>query len=297
MISIILVNYNTRQMTDDCIKSILQQTKNLEYEIILVDNASNDGSKEFFSSDSRLSKYIWLDENVGFGRANNEGIKVAKGEFIFLLNTDSILRNDVLQCFVDAAKDLNTDCFVLGSWLKGANNENVASCGEFSSIKDELKRAINVYISRIRSNDYRVYYDYSKYLTPVDVVIGADMFISKKVVEKSGIFDPAFFMYYEEMDWQLRMSKLGIPRYIVNTPDIVHLCGGSQGVVSNNKKMSRLLRITKSMFIYLRKYNNGMKVFCFKIAYFILRLFPIMFVTDYSLSDKISYYKLLIREK
>lgn len=297
MVSIILVNYNTRQLTDDCIKSIIDNTKTTDYEIILVDNASTDGSKEFFQKDSRLSKYIWLDENVGFGRANNEGIIIAKGEYLFLLNTDTILLNDAIDCFLRAAASLSTNCFMMGGWLVDRNGQDTASFGEFNTINAELKRALQVYSFRIFRKEESRSNNKSNLFTPVDLVIGADMFLTRSVVDMVGVFDPAFFMYCEEMDWQYRMSKVGIPRYIINTPKIVHLVGGSQGVSDKHKNMNRTIRITKSMFIYFRKYNKGVVLLLFKFLYFILRLMPIMFVKDYSASEKLAYYKILITEK
>ena len=83
-VSIIIVNYNTKQLTLDCINSVFDQTKDVSFEIILVDNASVDGSKELFEKDSRI-KYIYSNQNVGFGRANNIGFEQAKGKYVFLL--------------------------------------------------------------------------------------------------------------------------------------------------------------------------------------------------------------------
>lgn len=81
-VSIIIVNYNTLGLTSDCIDSIADKTLGLEYEIILVDNASTDGSKEVFSQDARI-RYIYSDQNLGFGRANNLGIREARGRYLF----------------------------------------------------------------------------------------------------------------------------------------------------------------------------------------------------------------------
>ena len=204
--------------------------------------------------------------------------------------------NDAIFCLIEASKVLNTDKYVLGGWLVDNDGNPTASSGEFSSCRDELIRAITVYSSRLFRKKKNFTNEHSAYLTPVEVVLGADMFMSRKVVDDSGMFDPAFFMYYEEMDWQFRMSKLNIPRYLVSTPKIIHLCGGSQGVQPNKKKMGRILRITKSMFIYLRKYNNGFKVTMFKYLYLLLRLLPVLFVPEYTNDEKKQYIKLLISE-
>lgn len=84
-VSIIIVNYNTCRMTAECIDSVFEKTHGIDFEIILVDNASTDGSREHFAGDSRIT-YIYNDENLGFGRANNAGIERARGRYVFLLN-------------------------------------------------------------------------------------------------------------------------------------------------------------------------------------------------------------------
>lgn len=99
-VSVIIVNYNTLGLTSDCIESIIAQTSTVEYEIILVDNASTDGSKEVFAQDKRI-KYIYSDQNLGFGRANNLGIREAKGRYLFFLNSDTILLNNAVKLFFD----------------------------------------------------------------------------------------------------------------------------------------------------------------------------------------------------
>ena len=99
-VSIIIVTYNTCQMTGECIDSIIEHTRDVDYEIIVVDNASRDASKQTFSHDSRLT-YIYNEENIGFGRANNIGAREAKGDYLFLLNSDTLLTNNAVKHFKD----------------------------------------------------------------------------------------------------------------------------------------------------------------------------------------------------
>ena len=99
-VSIIIVNYNTRQLTSNCIESIFKYTNGVSFEVILVDNASTDGSIDFFTNDERII-FISSKENLGFGRANNLGYKVAKGRYIFLLNSDTLLLNNAIKIFCD----------------------------------------------------------------------------------------------------------------------------------------------------------------------------------------------------
>ena len=100
-VSIIVVNYNTKDITENCIASIITQTKDVEYEIILVDNASVDGSKEYFKNRKEIC-YIYSNENLGFGKANNLGAEKAKGELLFLLNSDTILIENSIKKMYDS---------------------------------------------------------------------------------------------------------------------------------------------------------------------------------------------------
>ena len=99
-VSIIIVNYNTCRMTAECIDSVFEKTHGIDFEIILVDNASTDGSREHFAGDSRIT-YIYNDENLGFGRANNAGIERARGRYVFLLNSDTLLIGNAIKTLCD----------------------------------------------------------------------------------------------------------------------------------------------------------------------------------------------------
>ena len=139
-VSVIIVNYNTLGLTSDCIESIIAQTSTVEYEIILVDNASTDGSKEVFAQDKRI-KYIYSDRNLGFGRANNLGIREAKGRYLFFLNSDTILLNNAVKLFFDfCEKNPDRKIGAVGAVLKDQNQKNIHSP---SLLKSVIKRTDN----------------------------------------------------------------------------------------------------------------------------------------------------------
>lgn len=129
-VSIIIVNYNTKRLTDNCIKSIEEKTKDVDYEIILVDNCSTDGSKEMFASDARI-RYIYNNENLGFGRANNLGAQYARGKYVFLLNSDTILCNDAVSMLYHAMETLPLDVGCLGTMLLDSDGNLGLSYGRF----------------------------------------------------------------------------------------------------------------------------------------------------------------------
>ena len=100
-VSIIIVNYNTKDLLVNCLNSIYEKTKDVLFEIIIVDNASIDGSEEMIKNDFKEVVFIQSGDNIGFGRANNLGIKEAKGDCIFLLNSDTILLNNAIKELTD----------------------------------------------------------------------------------------------------------------------------------------------------------------------------------------------------
>lgn len=294
-VSIIIVNYNTLKMTCECINSIFAKTQGIEFEVILIDNASKDGSKEFFERDDRI-KYIYNEENLGFGKANNIGIKHAQGEYLFLLNSDTLFLNNVLLFFLEQEQKLGGNS-VLGTWLLNADHKVTHSYGRFPCIKSELNIALRVYFDRLPL--YKGISRFSEIQStsnmPVDYIVGADLFVPRCVIERTGDFDENFFMYYEETDLQRRMSKIGINRVLIPGPQIVHLEGKSQNKkhIANKKNLKKSILTTTSMLLYLKKYSSSLSYNLFKIMYFVLRFFPVLLM-HYEWKTKLKYYKLFL---
>lgn len=295
-VSIILVNYNTRQMTLECIESVVSKVQSCSYEIILVDNASTDGSREFFENYPGII-YIYNEDNLGFGKANNVGIEKSKGDYIFLLNTDTILRNDALKYFVEY-EEQNEKNKVLGSFLRDGSLNPCSSYGSFPTIKSELNIAIDVYLRRLplfKKKTHKII-NHPKEIISTDYIVGADIFIPRKVIEECGAFDPIFFMYYEETDMQMRFSLKGYQRLIIPGPDIIHLINGSQNNNTNKdkKNIRKNTMADTSMFIYMKKYNKSFCFYLFKTAYFLLRFFPVLFMS-FPYREKLTYYKVYFK--
>jgi GT2 family glycosyltransferase len=216
-VSIIIVNYNTKKLTSECIKSIVEKTKGVDYEIILVDNASTDGSKEVFQKDDRIT-YIYNEINGGFGYGNNRGMEVAKGKYFFLLNSDTYLENNAIQEFFNYAENHPSN-IVYGCYLKDGYGKDCTPFFFFPAftIKDFLKR-----IFHLKKESPIDYQD-----KEVECISGANMFIPRSVIEKSGKFDENIFLYGEEGELQYRFKKDGFQRMVIHAPKIVHLEGQS----------------------------------------------------------------------
>lgn len=264
-VSIILVNYNTCRMTAECIDSIVSQTKGVNYEIILVDNASTDGSKDYFSKDSRIT-YIYSQENLGFGRGNNLGIAQAKGQYIFLLNNDTLLTNNAIGMFLDYEK-FHGGNLILGCMMRDREGRFTSSFGDFP-------RTTRILLSVIRSY-FKPGFEFpvsEGQELDVEMIVGADMFIPREAFEKAGNFDSDFFMYYEESDLQKRMADKGYIRRIIPGPGIIHYGGSSD--TTPQKASRQRYNLTKSLFIYQKKHLSKVKYILFRIAYSAIRTLP-----------------------
>jgi|WetSurMetagenome_2_1015567.scaffolds.fasta_scaffold01922_7 GT2 family glycosyltransferase len=282
-VSIIIVNYNTCQMTGECIDSIFNNTKGVSFEVILVDNASADESKTKFQNDKRI-KYVYSFENMGFGRANNVGMMLAKGEYYLLLNSDTQLKNNAIKLFYDYAITHKRKA-IYGCWLEDADDNFIHSCAKMPTYISMLNNKLNVYRGRFgkKINDVVENISYTnKECIEVGYITGADMFLHRSIYEETGGFDHHFFMYFEECDWQLRAGKIGFKSYCINGPQIMHLVHGSQ---KKNTWSNFAFKISlQSQYYYVKRHHNIPACILYRVLNTIL-LIPIV-LTGRSLKSK-----------
>lgn len=269
-------------MTKECIDSIVKYTADVEYEIILVDNASTDGSKELFESDKRI-KYIYSDRNNGFGKANNIGVSNSCGEYVFMLNSDTLFKNNALSYLLQFYKENEKNNIgFIGCKLVDINNHVNGAGGRFPTIANEIGRLFHLSFQKEASH--------STFPYKVDYVLGADMFASRKVFNQVGGFDEQFFMYYEESDLQRRTTALGYNNYIIDGPKIVHLEGKSTKGVT----LAKMLMVDESRFLYLRKYYCTVSYILFRVIYAFYGLRMVL-SKNLTLKEKIIYIQSLVR--
>jgi GT2 family glycosyltransferase len=222
-VSVIFVNYNTVSLLINAIDSVLEKTIDIKYELIVVDNASKDNSERILLEkyQNKIS-YISLLENVGFGRANNEGMKIAKGRNIFLLNPDVLLQNNAIKLLSNYL-DNNVEVGVVGGNLFYEDGSPQTSYSlVYPSIGFELINMLHLFSLFKRDN-------FNDTFSPkeVKIVVGAALMIKREVINSVGGFDPSFFMYSEEDEWCFRIHRAGYK--LVNLPQskITHLEGKS----------------------------------------------------------------------
>jgi len=279
-VSIIIINYNTKDLIINCLKSIYEKTHNIGFEIIVVDNNSSDGSQEAIKKNFVDVILIENNENIGFGRANNIGYEAANGKYIFLLNSDTYLLNNAIKSFYDTFEQLPNDVSCLGSLLLNEDRKFVRSFGNFIILKRLIKSSFLTLMNKKKSYLDSQMLSSLKLPFEVEVVIGADLFIRRNVIEKLGFFDPRFFMYHEENDLQRRFYNSGYKQFIIDGPKIVHLEGKS------SKKMNTL--IIEGTFIYLKKWENRFLYYLYRIMYGIGHL-PIIFKLNIAWSLRKKY--------
>ena len=304
-VSIILVNYNTKEITTDCIRSIFQNTKGIKFEIIVVDNNSSDGSVEYLKREfNGKIKLVESDVNLGFGGGANIGIKESTGKYVLLLNTDTvILDNTIKNMFDFMEEEENKDVAVIGVVLIDENGNALQSYGEFLPFKvginefifkaflpKKLNRAI---LKNEKVEEFKTGLFQNKRFVEVDYIIGADMFIRKDVIDEVGVFDERFFMYFEEADLQLRMKKRGYKIGLIKDGTIIHLESKSFKV-SNNKRTMKMV----SFLRYLRK--NFLIVYTFykpfSLLYALMKLFVDTIKRDYSVKENMIFLKSILSE-
>lgn len=242
-VSIIIINYNTLDLTRSTIESVIEKTKEIKYEIILVDNASTDGSVEFFESNYR-EKIIFIknDKNLGFGRANNKGIEIAKGKYVFLLNSDTLLINNAVKILYEFMEK-NINCGICGGNLYTPNLKPTHS----------FHRKIVTNLKEMIFQKFLMKKEFNFTLSPqkVECITGADMMIRKKALDKIGNFDEDFFMYAEDCELSYRFLKNNYSIISVPSAKIIHFEGKSSKIKKEKVKI-----VLESKYKYFYKVSN-----------------------------------------
>lgn len=294
-ISIIIVNYNTKHLTADCIDSIIAKTSEVEYEIILVDNASSDGSQEKFSSDGRIL-FLEAGDNLGFGKANNLGAQHAKGDYIFFLNSDTLLLNNAIYEMWRYCEEHKEDNIGgLGCILCDGNNQRCHSYAKLNTWKDIVKSYFIAPFCKSKAKEIMAMdaEDESKDAFEVGYVTGADLFVSRKVIDECGCFDPDFFMYSEESEMQWRFKKHGYKNMIIKSPKIMHLEGMSQAK-KKSPTMKKIIMTQSSLYLYVKKTSSSFQYTMFRFLFPLTRL-PFLLLSRRPICEKIEYIKMILR--
>jgi len=229
-LSIITVNYNVKEFLQNLIHSIHKAAGSLSYEIIIVDNASSDGSVDFISDKFPEVKLISNNENLGFGKANNQGLKIAEGKFILLINPDAIVSEDT---FTKMISFFETHPSVGLAGCKILNPDGTLQLACRRSFPGPWTSFCKVTgLSSLFPNSglfarYNLTYKDENESYEVDAISGSFMMMRKEVYENTGGFDEDYFMYGEDLDLCYRIQQAGYQVYYVHETQIIHYKGES----------------------------------------------------------------------
>lgn len=274
-VSIIIVNYNTKELTKNCLKSIYENTKDISFEVIVSDNGSADGSIEMIKSEFPQVALIENSENLGFGKANNRGLKIAKGKYIFYLNSDTVLLNNAVKMFFDYWENAENkdEIGALGCFLT-KNSKQIHSFGMFPTKTNILKYFFRCCISSsFVGSLYRKFKKVKKEIENVSCsqtvngyITGADLFLKNDV---DAIYDEQYFMYFEESDLQFNnFHKKNKKIFVIDTPKIEHLEGGSEKLHSEGysfKKITSFYYWQSAILYFKKNFNSVFFVLILKI--------------------------------
>lgn len=253
-VSIIIVNWNTKELLRDCLKSIEEQAGKIDYEIVLVDNNSTDGSVEMVKSEFENVVLIQNSENRGFAAANNQAVRIAKGRYVLLLNSDTIVLDHAFEKTL-AFADKHPDAAVTGCRVLNPDGTLQNTCFMFPSITNMLLSCTYLYKlfpgSRFFGREQMTWWDRSD-IREVDVVTGCFMLIRKEAIEQTGLMDEQFFMYGEETDWCFRFRKNGWKIMFTPEGQIIHYGGQS----TSQKKAEMVLQLRGSILLFIKKHRG-----------------------------------------
>jgi len=247
-VSIVIVSFSTSRLLDECIVSIKEET-HCAYEIIVVDNASTDDSCRMIKEKHPEAMLIENSENVGFARANNQGFALARGNYFFMLNSDTVILDGAIDKLMDFMEK-NKKVGICGPRNCSRDMTIQYNCNHFPSIWIDftLHTRLCAVLPKIKwfNLSQMKYWDYDG-IREVDLITGCALMIRNQIYKALGGLDDHFFMYYEETDLCYRMRKLGYS--VVYYPDatIIHYGGGSSrnnspGTVFSKTNMDHFLK-------------------------------------------------------
>ena len=294
-VSIIIVNYHVVHLIADCIDSIIRHTKGISYEIIVVDNNSQPEMKEFLyqrldNKTPESLKVVNLPENIGFGRANNEGFKIAQGDKIFFLNPDTILLNNavkILSDFLDNHKEVGA-CG--GNIYDQFGQPTFSFWRVFPGLYYDLD-ALFKYIPTKLIYGPNLHHNFTRKPCEVAYIIGADLMTRRHILKETGGFSPEFFMFFEESDLCRRIRRLGYKIFSVPEAKIIHL--ESKTFEKNSfPGEKRVILSENSRNIYLqRNFGKAARLLSNSVYWFFLKT-RVLLLQD---KNKKEYFRLRLK--
>jgi len=276
-LSIIIVNYNTYKLTKDTIDSCLAEPTHYTYEIFLVDNKSTDESlsqlKEYFSLEIQrgIIKVIANESNDGFAKANNLAIEQASGDYVLLLNSDTIVKKSTIDKCMDYMTDkTHADVGALGCKVSLADGSLDKACKRsFPNPTNAFYKLFNIKTNSSKDN-YNLDNLDDNGVYEIDCLVGAFMLVRFDTIDDIGLLDDDFFMYGEDIDWCYRIKQAGWRIIYFGEAEIIHYKGASSENKTTKKRNPKLIyEFYRAMYLFYKKHYTEKYSFFLNIAVYI----------------------------
>jgi GT2 family glycosyltransferase len=292
-VSIIIVNYNTREFLKGCLASIYEKSAGFCFEIIVSDNGSKDGSIEMVKQDFPRVRLLENNANLGFGKANNRGLAVARGRYAFYLNSDTVLLNNAVKPLLDywEANGEAENLGALGCNLLDREGNVGHSWSEFPELRDTLHNHIHSAYGFTKLALMNILFGKpiprnppetspAKRLGEVDDIIGAALFLKNDEYAK---FDNRFYLYCEETDLEYQLFKAGKKRILIDGPEIIHFGGGTSGtarsrdIIRDCATFSAMHYAISRIYFFRKNGASAVDIWLLKMCTLIIWLNPLIF--------------------
>ena len=255
-LSIIIINYNVKEFLQNLLHSIEKASANINKEIIIVDNASDDGSVELIKQRFPSCKLISNDKNLGFGKANNQALKIATGKYFLLINPDSIVSEDTFDKMIAFFKK-NSEAGLAGCKILNPDGTLQLACrrsypGPWTSFCKVTGLSNLFPRSKIFARYNLTYLDENK-TYEVDAISGSFMMMRKEVYDKVGGFDEEFFMYGEDLDLCYQIKSAGYKVFYVHRTQVIHYKGES----TKRSRLDETKLFYDAMHLFVKKHLSG----------------------------------------
>lgn len=249
-LSIIVVSWNTRALLRECLASIAEHLAAVAHEVVVVDNASDDGSPDMVEADFPKVRLLRNEENVGFGRANNQAMRVAGGHWLLLLNSDTLLTDGSVASLLEQVKH-QPEVGVAHCRVRYPDGRLQHTAYRFPSLRMALLESFGIYklLGRRRAGLALLngYWDHDEE-RDVDWVAGAFMLLPRVVFEQTSGFDERLFMYGEDFDWCQRISDRGWVIRFFPSAEIIHRAHSSADILYGDERVALCLRRQHDQF-------------------------------------------------
>lgn len=265
-LSIVIVSWNAKEFLCKCIDSIFTNCDRFNFEVIVVDNASHDGSVEMVQKKFPMVTVICNDRNLGFAKANNVGIRLSQGNYICLINSDVEVLSNCFDLMVDYIKK-NSDVGMLGPMMLNSDGTLQRSCRGYSTLWNLFCRALALDLcfpnAKLFGGRLMTYWDHND-TQEVEVINGCFWMVGKEALSEVGLLDEKFFIYAEDVDWCKRFNDAGWKVVYYPIAKAIHYGGAS----SNNAPIQFYLEMYRANLQYWKKHHN----FFAQAAYLVITL-------------------------